>query len=168
VFENHEIIISLIANDCIISYFSLDFPYLFRSLRIVYVIDRDRKSQDISLIFIIWYYDLRWSVVDVNALNIQLLKNPSFENSTKSLTGWTLWCSTSCGGSGEELYTTSQCHLSTGTCFGANCPGSTAIIFLSQSFSTVIGHIYTISYWLIASGGGGRTNNQNNFYVDVN
>jgi hypothetical protein len=114
------------------------------------------------------YYLDDISVVDVNASNIQLLKNPSFENSTTNLTGWTLWCSTSCSGTGGKLYTTNNCHLSIGTCFGANCPGTSAIIFLGQSFSTIIGHIYTISYWLIASGGGGGANNQNHFYVDVN
>jgi hypothetical protein len=57
----------------------------------------------------------------------QLLNNPSFENSTTNLNGWALWCSTSCGSTGGKLYTTNNCHLSIGTCFGANCPGSTAI-----------------------------------------
>ncbi len=111
------------------------------------------------------YYLDGVSVVDVNASNIQLLKNPSFENSTTNLTGWMLWCSSSCNGTGGQLYTNNNCHLSTGTCFGANCYGTNAIIYLGQSFQTIIGHIYTISYWLIASGG---VQNVNHFYVDVN
>jgi hypothetical protein len=97
----------------------------------------------------------------------QLLNNSSFQNSTTNLNGSALWCSTSCSGTGEKLYTTNNCHLSIGTCFGVNCHGTSAIIFLGQSFSTIIGHIYKISYWLLANGGGGA-DNQNKFYVDVN
>jgi hypothetical protein len=112
------------------------------------------------------YYLDDVSVVDINASNIQLLKNSSFENSTTVLNGWTLWCTTSCTPNGYVILVSgNDCYLSNGTCFGVNCPGLSAITFLGQSFSAMIGHIYTISYWLMASGGGG--NPQNHFYVDV-
>lgn len=119
------------------------------------------------------YYLDDVSVVDVNAPTIELLDNPSFENSTTSLTGWTLWCFTSCGSSPNRVANVtsgSNCYLSTGNCFEDNCPTS-GINFLAQSFSATIGHIYTISYRLIADGGGGGgtsfPNAYNHFYVDI-
>jgi hypothetical protein len=116
-----------------------------------------------------FYYLDDVSAVDVNAPSIQLLNNPSFENSTTVLNGWMLWCSTSCNlGSGTILYSGSNCHLSTGTYVELNCGAPNVISFLGQSFSAVIGHTYTISYWLLAEGGGvGAANLNNHFYADV-
>jgi hypothetical protein len=106
------------------------------------------------------------SIVDVSAPNIELLQNPSFENSTTTLNGWSLWCSISCGGTGANITSGSNCHNSSGKCFQDNCSGS-GISFLGQSFWAVINQVYTITYWLRGAGGGGGNGNQNHFYIDI-
>jgi hypothetical protein len=95
------------------------------------------------------------SVVDNSAPSIQLLKNPSFENSTTNLTGWTTWCATTAicfstgnGFPGQVLANISACH--TGNCYIDHCHNN--YDYLVQSFSATIGHIYTISFWLQQTG----------------
>jgi hypothetical protein len=93
------------------------------------------------------------SVVDNNAPSIQLLNNPSFENSTTSLNGWTTWCAnaTNCGtGFPGQVLANSSCH--TGNCYIDHC--RTNYDYLSQSFPATIGDIYTISFWLQQTGTG--------------
>ncbi len=93
------------------------------------------------------------SVFDNNAPSIQLLNNPSFENSTTSLNGWTTWCAnaTNCGtGFPGQVLANSSCH--TGNCYIDHC--RTNYDYLSQSFPATIGDIYTISFWLQQTGTG--------------
>jgi hypothetical protein len=86
------------------------------------------------------------SVADNSAPAIQLLTNPSFENSTTNITGWTTWCATSttCGTGtpGQVIFNTS-CH--SGNCYYDHCHNN--YDYLVQSFQATIGHIYTISFW---------------------
>jgi hypothetical protein len=88
------------------------------------------------------------SVVDNSAPSIQLLNNPGFDNSTSSLIGWTTWCTSACG-SGAGQVTTSSCH--SGNCYVDHCQAN--YDYLVQSFSATIGHTYTISFWLMQTGG---------------
>jgi hypothetical protein len=92
------------------------------------------------------------SVVDISAPSIQLLNNPSFENSTSAVTGWTIWCTSSCQSSGDGgQITTSGCHSGSGSnCYTDRCDAG--YDFLGQSFSATIGHSYNISFWLYKSG----------------
>lgn len=94
------------------------------------------------------------SVVDMAAPSIQLLDNPSFENSSSTITGWSLWCTTSCTNSGDGgKITTSGCHSGSGSnCFSDHCNGGNN--FLGQTFATTAGNIYSISFWLYKNGGG--------------
>ncbi len=94
------------------------------------------------------------SVVDNNASSIQLLVNPSFENSTTNLIGWTAWCATSanCGtGVPGQVLANSSCH--TGNCYTDHCH-QPSYDYLVQSFPATIGGTYTISFWLQIVGSG--------------
>ena len=94
------------------------------------------------------------SVVDTSASSIQLLINPSFENSTTNLTGWTTWCATAaCNSGGGALgkVTTSSCN--SGNCYIDHCRNP-SYDYLVQSFPVTIGHIYTVSFWYKTSGFG--------------
>ncbi len=93
------------------------------------------------------------SVVDTSAPSIQLLINPSFENSTSSLTGWGSWCATvaNCGTGFPGQVTSSSCH--TGNCYYDHCHNPD-FDYLLQSFPATIGHIYTISFWYQTTGSG--------------
>jgi hypothetical protein len=99
------------------------------------------------------------SVTAVSAPSTQLLQNPSFENSTTMLNGWVVWCDWTCSaGVGAQATWGTNCYLSTGNCFSADCPdtGSGAIVFIGQSFSATVGVTYKISFGLrMAYGGGG-------------
>jgi hypothetical protein len=103
------------------------------------------------------------SVVDNSAPLIELLDNPSFENSTSiPPTDWITWCSSTCSGSSVvSIYSTSSCHSFPGNCYVNHC--YVGPDFLGQSFSATIGHSYTISFWLQQQGGGAAC-----LYVDVN
>jgi hypothetical protein len=82
------------------------------------------------------------SIVDTNSSNSQMLINGGFENG--SLVGWQVLCSSSCGGFAGSLSTTS-CH--TGSyCYTNGCFGG--LDFLRQTFTSTIGHIYTLSFWI--------------------
>ncbi len=113
----------------------------------------------------IWFLD-DVSVVDVIAPSMQLLQNPSFDNSTTSLTGWTQYCTDTCtGGSstGGQVATGANCTST--NCYMDHCYGGPEIDFLSQSFVTTSGHVYTISFWIIDFGSGG--NAQTKAYADI-
>jgi hypothetical protein len=86
------------------------------------------------------------SVVDNNASSTQLLTNPSFENSTTLLNGWSTWCGngTMCGtGFPGQVLANSSCH--TGNCYYDHC--HTNYDYLAQSFPATVGDVYTISFW---------------------
>lgn len=92
------------------------------------------------------------SVVDNNASSIQLLDNPSFENSTSSIYGWTSWCTSSCGsGFPGQILNNGSCH--SGNCYFDHCH-QPSYDYLVQSFSATIGSMYTISFWLQMVGTG--------------
>ncbi|CAF3678647.1 unnamed protein product [Rotaria sp. Silwood1] len=103
------------------------------------------------------------SVVDVSLPTIQLLSNPSFEMSTSGPTGWAMWCTSSCVGSGDGgQISTIGCQTSFGNnCYKDHC--QTGYDFLGQSFSATVGAIYKISFWYSKTGGGAGK-----FYVDIN
>lgn len=92
------------------------------------------------------------SVVDVIAPSVELLRNPSFENSSSTATGWTTWCHASCTGSSDQgRVTNTGCRTGSGNnCYEANC--EVGIDFLAQAFTAIVGHVYTISFWLHQNG----------------
>ena len=93
------------------------------------------------------------SVTDKIAPSIQLLNNPSFENSTSTVTGWVMWCTSSCQTSGDGgTIINTGCHTGSGNnCYTNHCKNG--YDFLGQTFSTIVGHNYTISFWLHKTGG---------------
>jgi hypothetical protein len=91
------------------------------------------------------------SVVDSNAPAVQLLNNPSFENTTSNLTDWVTWCTSTCNTGYPGKVTNSTCH--SGNCFIDHCH-TPDYDYLVQSFSATIGHIYTISFWFQQTGFG--------------
>jgi hypothetical protein len=112
-----------------------------------------------------WYLD-DVSVVDVTAPGIQLLQNPSFENSTTALTGWNQWCTSTCpSGSTNAGQVASGSNCKSSNCYMDHCYGGGAIDFLSQTILATIGHVYTISFWIFDYGSG--PNGATNAYVDV-
>ncbi|CAF0925035.1 unnamed protein product [Adineta steineri] len=103
------------------------------------------------------------SFVSRNASSIQLLQNPSFENSTAVPSGWVTWCASSCSsiGDGGNIIS-SGCHSDSGnTCYSGRCNGG--YDFLGQSVATTIGNNYIISFWLMKTGGPAGM-----FYADIN
>jgi len=108
------------------------------------------------------------SIVDVAATGTQLLQNPSFDNSSTALTGWTQYCTNSCtatGAFGGTVASGSNC--STNNCYADYCY-STGIDFLSQSFPTTIGHVYTLSYLIIDWGSNPMDPNMaTKVYIDI-
>lgn len=84
------------------------------------------------------------SVVDTTNSSAQLLTNPSFETSLSGATGWTPWCTSSCGGNGGNV-TTAGCR--SGRCYRSLCSGANAVDYLGQAFSAVIGRTYNITFW---------------------
>lgn len=86
------------------------------------------------------------SVVDTTNSSVQLLTNPSFENSTSGPTRWTAWCTSSCNAGTAGNVTNSGCR--TGMCYKSGCNGGTANVdYLGQAFSAVIGRTYNITFW---------------------
>lgn len=104
----------------------------------------------------VWYVD-DVSIKDVNASYAEMISNGGFESG--SLMGWQVACSsTNCGGTGGFL-SQSDCH--TGSyCYIGACQGN--YDFLRQSFNVVIGHLYTLSFWIKTDG-----NPQQAAYVDI-
>ena len=93
------------------------------------------------------------SVVDTSAPSVQLLRNPSFENSTLAPTGWSSWCSSSCTKTGDgHSITNSGCQPLSGIyCIISQCKDG--YNYLGQSFSAIIGRTYSISFWVFKGGG---------------
>jgi hypothetical protein len=110
-----------------------------------------------------WFLD-DVSVVDVNAPSIELLQNHNFDNSTSTLTGWTQWCTSTCT-SGNAGQVTSDSNCTSTNCYIDRCYGSGAIDFLSQTFSTTPGNVYTISFWIKDFGSGSNVSSK--AYVDI-
>lgn len=80
--------------------------------------------------------------------NANVLVNGNFE--LGSLTGWTQYCATgsNCGGgSNVGQITSSSCFMGS-FCYVSKCDTGTRYDYLSQSFSTVIGESYVISFHL--------------------
>ncbi|CAF1468642.1 unnamed protein product [Adineta ricciae] len=101
------------------------------------------------------------SITDNNAPSVQLLSNPSFENSTSSPVGWSVANSSTCQGVTQGQVITSGCQTSSGNnCFKAYCVRGYEYLF--QSFNATIGDFYTISFWLEQTGGPAAC-----IYVDV-
>ncbi len=86
------------------------------------------------------------SIVDTNASNSEMLINGDFENGT--LVGWQQLCTSSCGKNPGSLTTSTSCN--TGSfCYMDGCKGG--LDFLRQTFTTTIGHIYELMFWLEVS-----------------
>lgn len=86
------------------------------------------------------------SIVQTNNASFQLLNNPSFDDSTTSPVGWSVWCSGTCsGGSGGDVTSSGSCQSS--VCYKGSCSGSGGKTdYISQTFSTIVGQNYTISF----------------------
>lgn len=113
----------------------------------------------------IWFLD-DVSVVDLNASTIELLQNPSFDNCTTTLTGWTQYCTSTCpSGSANAGQVATGINCTSTNCYMDRCYGSGAFDLLSQSFLTTIGSIYTISFNILDFGSG--ANGGTRAYVDV-
>jgi len=85
------------------------------------------------------------SVVDTTNSSVQLLNNPSFENSlTTPPTGWDVWCSSTCGTGNGGTVVNSSCR--TGNCYKGRC-SLTNDDYLVQPFPAIVGRVYSISFW---------------------
>ncbi|CAF1614424.1 unnamed protein product [Adineta ricciae] len=94
------------------------------------------------------------SVTDNNNASVELLSNPSFENSIPSPVSWTVTNSSTCQGSTQGLVTNSGCHSGSGSnCFLDHCKNGYEYIF--QSFAANIGDYYNVSFWVDQVGGAG-------------
>jgi hypothetical protein len=94
------------------------------------------------------------SIVDTNASNSQMLINGGFENG--SLIGWQVLCTSNCGSLSGSISTTS---CNTGLyCYTDGCVNG--IDFLRQTFTTNIGDIYTLSFWM-------QLSHNENAYVEI-
>lgn len=96
------------------------------------------------------------SVVDLTNLSVEILRNPSFENSSANPVGWDQWCLTSCAsGSQPGQISSTGCRNGSGSlCYRSRCDNYAD--FIGQTFSTIIYRIYRISFWLFQSGGSSR------------
>ncbi len=82
------------------------------------------------------------SIVDTNASNSEMLINGGFENGT--LVGWQQLCTSSCQMSSFGSITNTQCN--TGLfCYMDGC--KCGLDFLLQTYTTIIGHVYTLNFW---------------------
>ncbi|CAF2053119.1 unnamed protein product [Rotaria magnacalcarata] len=105
------------------------------------------------------------SAVDTTAPSIELLSNPSFENSTTSISSWVNWCSSHCQfGTSGQIVSGADCYLGTGNCFVSSCLGG-GIEFLGQYFPTTPGSVYNISFMASLTGSGGYYYTM--LYVDI-
>lgn len=84
------------------------------------------------------------SVVDNMNTSVQLLTNPSFNNSLSGPIGWSPWCSQTCMAGTTGNVTSIGCR--SGRCYKGACGGG-GIDYLVQSFSAIIGRTYNISFW---------------------
>lgn len=114
-----------------------------------------------------WFLD-DVSVVDTANPSNQLLQNPSFANSSTTLTGWTQWCTNTCPSPSStnagQVTSSSNCYNN--NCYVDHCYGGGATDYLGQIFAVTVGHIYTISFRILDSGSG--PNGATKAYVSVN
>jgi hypothetical protein len=103
------------------------------------------------------------SVIDTGVPGFELLTNYDFENSSVSPTGWTQSCTSTCSGFSGSVITFGNCF--SGNCFEDKCRASSGIDFLEQTFLTIIGHTYSVSFRLLLDGSG--TTTANAFFVDI-
>ncbi|CAF1045592.1 unnamed protein product, partial [Didymodactylos carnosus] len=105
-----------------------------------------------------WYLD-NVSVKEKNTSNTEMLINGGFEMG--DLTGWTLFCNSSCGSgtSGVVVADATYCYVATGSSYcyydWCNGGGSGNYDYISQSFTSVIGYWYVMRFSLRQSGTGG-------------
>jgi hypothetical protein len=95
--------------------------------------------------------------VSVNHTNAStsVLINGGFDTGT--LTGWTQYCATNanCGTGDYGQLTTGVSYQGT-YCYVDKCSPATQFDYLTQSFTTVNGDYYIISFYLMNVGGGGN------------
>lgn len=84
------------------------------------------------------------SVVDTSNPSVELLNNPSFENSLSSAIGWTAWCASSCSNGTAGNVTINGCR--SGICYTGSCNGG-GVDYLAQRFPAIFGRAYNISFW---------------------
>ena len=104
------------------------------------------------------------SVVNLNAVGTELLLNPSFEDSSSTITDWSVWCQSGCTSEPARIVTNANCYLNTGNCVESRC-ANTNIETLAQSISAIPGDKYTISFRLRQNITGGS--GANKFYLDI-
>lgn len=104
-------------------------------------------------------------MVENTAPSVELLDNPSFEDSNTSMPGWQRWCTSYCHyGTSGNLISGTDCYLGDGNCFMSSCLGPD-LEFLGQFFPTTPGSTYTISFMVSVTGSGDNYNTM--FYVDI-
>lgn len=84
------------------------------------------------------------SVVNIAFPSIQLVRNPSFENSSSTPVGWTRWCASECSPGTAGSVEDDCCR--TNRCFLSECGGG-GVEFIAQGFAATIGQVYNISFW---------------------
>lgn len=102
--------------------------------------------------------------MNLNVPGTELLLNPSFEDSSSTISDWSVWCQSGCTSEPARIVTNSNCYLNTGNCVESRCDTG-SVETLTQSISTIPGNKYTISFQLrqVISGGSGATK----FYLDI-
>ena len=76
--------------------------------------------------------------------SVQLLNNPSLDNSSASALGWTPWCGSTCTAATAGNVTNVSCR--TVRCYLGACSGA-GVDYVAQTFPTIIGRTYNISFW---------------------
>ncbi len=99
-----------------------------------------------------WWLD-GVSVVDITAPSGQLLDNPSFDNSSTSIPGWTIQQGC-CSASAVNINTTGC--INGNNCLNFYCGPENRVSFLGQYFNAIVSHAYNISYYLKTAGSGGQ------------
>ena len=84
------------------------------------------------------------SVVDNMNTSVQLLTNPSFDNSSSGAIGWIPWCAQACFAGTAGNVSSSGCRTS--ICYKGACYGG-SVDYLAQAFSAIIGRTYNITFW---------------------
>ena len=99
------------------------------------------------------------SVVSTTNPTTELLINPSFESSSSTPTGWSVWCSSTCTVSTGGIVISSGCR--SGMCFKEQCRGGSKVDYIAQTFIAISGQTYTISFWFqrvrVVSGSSGSS-----------
>lgn len=84
--------------------------------------------------------------MDRTASNSEMLTNGGFESGT--FTGWQQLYTGNCNADAGSITSGASCN--TGSfCYRDGCKND--IDYLSQTFTTTIGHVYTLSFWIQVS-----------------